>query len=154
VFVQAEPNDVNTPTIKIDNGITLSTLFPNTGQDDDVEFIGRLGYRYGVLEAFIGTDDKADTFEVGFKVFSRDIAEPNSVKILSGVLANFINVDTMEIRGYSGAHRVMGLGDEDYSGALLGIEQKEKDSPLSLNVETQLNDNHTVQYYLGFTLKF
>lgn len=155
VTVQAEPNGVNVPEpVSFEKGITLSALFPDTGQDEDINFLGRLGYRYGVFEGFIGTDDRVDLFEIGFRVFSRDVAEPGAVPIVSSALGNFINAETMVIRGYSGAHRIMGLGEDDYSGALLGLEQKEKESPVSLNFETQLNDNQTVRYFLGLTWLF
>ena len=143
--------DVNKP--EFNNGLTLSAFFQDGTIEDAPDGWGRIGYQYGSLEPFIGLDFSADSFEIGFKLYSRNAV--TDVKYFSDLLETYFNSETMEIRGYSGAHRVIAKDKEDtYTGAILGIEQKEKGSPLSLTAEAQFNDDNRIFYYVGLKWGF
>lgn len=137
-----EPNVPSFP-----NGITASLLFADSSdlEGSGNNIYGRLGYQYGILEVFLGEEVRDfDIFEFGFKLYSRDVTEQQSVPILSDFLSAYFNEETMEIRGYTGAHWLDNRQiDSDYTGAILGIEQKEKGSPLSLNAEVQYNNSES-----------
>lgn len=144
-------SDVNKP--EFNNGLTISCLFQDGTIDDAPDGWGRIGYQYGSLEPFLGLAFDAESFEIGFKLFSRNAV--TDVKYFSDFLAGYLNSQTMEIRGYSGAHRVIAKEREDtYTGAILGIEQKEKGSPLSLTAEAQFNDDNRIFYYIGLKWGF
>lgn len=144
-------NDVNIP--EFNNGITFSTLFQEDSSDSAAAW-GRLGYQYGSLEAFIGLDSDGKSFEYGVKMYSRDIAAQGAVKYLSDFMVMYFNTETLDVRGYSGFHRVEGEGTKDYSGGLLGLEQKERGSPLALTAEVQFNDENRIVYLFGLKLGF
>ncbi len=157
-FVQADPNEPNKPDKSKDGWIVSVMALDNSVAfgDDGSNIFLRGGYRYGVLEAFAGLEaQRAEKFEFGFLLHSRDIAEPNSVAVISPLLTNIFNPD-MVITGYSGLHWMI-EDEETYSGAIIGIDAKSDiESPLSLRAEIHYENNldKDIRFFAGMCWKF
>lgn len=155
IGVQGEPNNVSFP-----KGITASLMFADSADIDTNpnNIFGRVGYQYGVLEGFIGAEvQEFDIWELGFKLFSRNAVDANSIPVVSDILGSYLNQKSMEVRGYTGAHWVENrILKTNYTGAILGIEQKEKDSPLSIYAEAQYNntDRNRLSGFMGLKFNF
>lgn len=147
-FVQAEPN------LPSDNGFVLSILTQESAEPDT---FGRIGYQYGVMEGFIGCEvESVDMLEFGFIIKSGDIADPNSVKVLSNLLLGILS-EQMTLTGYTGLHWVKDrVTKEDYSGAIVGLEARQEGSPISLRSEIHYenNQNEDITFFAGLAIKF
>ena len=148
-----DPNEPNEPS-KIDtNGYILSIMSMENPDPNVGNVFLRAGYKYGVLEAFLGLEcEEADIYEFGFFLHSRNIAEPDSVAVISPLLSGIFD-EEMVITGYTGLHWVKDRKiKEDYSGSIVGINAKsEINSPLSVRGEIHYENNKAedITFYAG-----
>ena len=150
-----DANDVN------DNGFVLSLFSMENSEPEYGNTYLRLGYRYGVMEAYAGGEaEEGNYLEYGFLLHSRDIVEPNAVSIISPALTGIFNTDVV-MTGYTGIHWVTEQRAEElrerYSGAIVGIDIKgSEDSPLSLRSEIHYENNlsNDIVFFAGLCWKF
>lgn len=108
VFVQAEPNNVNTPIvadanlIKSGDGFTLGFSLRSTSAEGQGKELLDIGYTYGVSQFYIAGDiSEQKYFEGGVEFESRDIAEDKSVYGLSTLLLMF-TPESYQVTGVAG----------------------------------------------------
>lgn len=140
-----------------DQGVVVTILMLENPKPDAGSTFARIGYKYGVLEGFGGVETEyADLYEFGFLIHSRDIVEPNAVKVISPILLGIFTED-IKVTGYTGLHWVKDrVIKEEYSGAIVGLEGKQEDSPLSIRAEVHYDNNESedITFYAGLAWKF
>lgn len=162
VFVQAEPNDVNTPVIadanliKSGDGLTLGFSLRGTSAEGEGKELLDIGYTYGVSQFYIAGDiSKQKYFEGGVEFESRDIAKEHSVYGLSTLLLMF-TPESYQVTGVAGMGYAITDGSDDNHGLTIGgINVRFNDDKklcLTGRIVTALNGDSELR--VGLRVKF
>jgi len=117
--------------------------------DSQAAVTGRIGYKVGNIEPFVGSkwyprDEYPQVLTLGGVMYGPDLADPNSsVPAIPEVLLFYLS-DEAVVTPYIGIQASWGFVDDDagFYGGIMGILIKDKpDTPLSVTVEVEWNDN-------------
>ena len=140
--------------LSLTGGISLAdgiTIWGSAEQEIDSQaaVTGRIGYKVGNIEPFVGSkwyprDEYPQCLTLGGVMYGPDLADPNSsVPAIPEVLLFYLS-DEAVITPYAGIQASWGFVDDDagFYGGIMGILIKDKpDTPLSVTVEVEWNDN-------------
>ena len=138
--------------------------------DSEAAVTGRIGYQVGNMEPFIGSkwhprDDYPQVLTLGGVMYGNDLADPASaVPVIPEILLIYLSDDAV-IVPYIGAQASWGFVDTDsgFYGGIMGVLVKDQpESPLSVTLEVEWNDNNAelreitdgLRATLGFRFEF
>ena len=127
------------------------TLWGSAEQEIDSQaaVTGRIGYKVGNIEPFVGSkwyprDEYPQVLTLGGVMYGPDLADPNSsVPAIPEVLLFYLS-DEAVVTPYIGIQASWGFVDNDagFYGGIMGILIKDApDTPLSVTIEVEWNDN-------------
>ena len=117
--------------------------------DSQAAVTGRIGYKVGNIEPFVGSkwyprDEYPQVLTLGGVMYGPDLADPNSsVPAIPKVLLFYLSDETV-VTPYAGIQASWGFVDDDagFYGGIMGILIKDApDTPLSVTIEVEWNDN-------------
>lgn len=164
LFVQAEPNDVNVPTLPIipdsnliapGDGFVLGLLYKDKSDSKQGNTLAKLGYQYGVAQ-FYGTIDieKGRYFEAAVEFESRNINKDDSVKVLSDLALRLFPEGYM-VTGVAGIGYSWS-GDNTAGITIAGVNIRPNEKNQKFNIElravTPFDENPEIR--AGLVFKF